>query len=164
MVTVKGGGGKDLDRTAVQLADRQIPLVAVTVDGAVASGVQHLRQLRFEYGVARRCRRRLTVPDEKADVVFLPFEETSEYTKKFRKKAIKDKDPHFESYGDKLILVNKINDFMYAATKNLFLIKLINQNIWIKFEKDIETFPLATPEEARRLVRRLQLEQRPATR
>ena len=78
--------------------------------------------------------------DEKADVVFLPFEETSEYTKKFRKKAIKDKDPHFESYGDKLILVNKINDFMYAATKNLFLIKLINQNIWIKFEKDIETF------------------------
>lgn len=80
------------------------------------------------------------VSDGGVDVLILPFEETSEYTKKLRKKAIKDKDPHLEIYEDKLILVNKINDFMYAASPNLFLIKLINQNIWIKFEKNIETF------------------------
>lgn len=80
------------------------------------------------------------VTDEKVDVLILPFEETSEYTKKLRKKAIKDKDPHLEIYGDKFILVNKINDFMYAASPNLYLIKLINQNIWIKFEKEVETF------------------------
>lgn len=80
------------------------------------------------------------VTDEKMDVLFLSFEETSEYTKKLRKKAIKDKDPHLEIYNDAPVFVNKINDFMYAANPHLFLIKLINQNIWIKFEKDIETF------------------------
>lgn len=80
------------------------------------------------------------VTDEKVDVLLLPFEETSEYTKKLRKKAIKDKDPHLELYNDVPIFVNKINDYMYAANHHLFLIKLINQNIWIKFEKDIEIF------------------------
>lgn len=80
------------------------------------------------------------VTDEKMNVLLLPFEETSEYTKKLRKKAIKDKDPHLEIYNDVPIFVNKINDFMYAANHHLFLIKLINQNIWIKFEKDLETF------------------------
>lgn len=80
------------------------------------------------------------VTDEKVDVLLLPFEETSEYTKKLRKKAIKDKDPHLEIYNEVSVFVNKINDFMYAANPHLFLIKLINQNIWIKFEKDIETF------------------------
>ena len=78
--------------------------------------------------------------DEKMDVLLLSFEETSEYTKKLRKKAIKDKDPHLEIYNDVSIFVNKINDFMYAANSHLFLIKLLNQNIWIKFEKDNETF------------------------
>ena len=29
---------------------------------------------------------------------------------------------------------------MYAANSHLFLIKLLNHNIWIKFEKDNETF------------------------
>ncbi len=80
------------------------------------------------------------VTDEKVDVLLLPFEETSEYTKKLRKKAIKDKDPHLEIYNEVSVFVNKINDFMYAANPHLFLIKLLNQNIWIKFEKDIETF------------------------
>lgn len=80
------------------------------------------------------------VTDEKMDVLLLSFEETSEYTKKLRKKAIKDKDPHLEIYNDVSIFVNKINDFMYAANSHLFLIKLLNQNIWIKFEKDNETF------------------------
>lgn len=45
-----------------------------------------------------------------------------------------------EIYNDVSIFVNKINDFMYAANSHLFLIKLLNQNIWIKFEKDNETF------------------------
>lgn len=80
------------------------------------------------------------VTDEKMDVLLLSFEETSEYTKKLRKKAIKDKDPHLEMCNDVSIFVSKINDFMYAANHHLYLIKLINQNIWIKFEKDIETF------------------------
>ena len=80
------------------------------------------------------------VTDEKMDVLLLSFEETSKYTKKLRKKAIKDKDPHLEIYNDTPVFVNKINDFMYAANHHLYLIKLINQSIWIKFEKDIETF------------------------
>lgn len=78
------------------------------------------------------------VSDEKVDIITLSYEETSNYTKKLRKKAIKDKDSHLEIYKDKFILVNKINDFMYAAIPNLFLIKLNTQNIWIKFEKDME--------------------------
>lgn len=80
------------------------------------------------------------VSDEKVDIIALPYEETSNYTKKLRKKAIKDKDPHLEIYKDKFILVKKINDFIYATIPNLFLIKLNTQNIWIKFEKDVEMF------------------------
>ncbi len=59
--------------------------------------------------------------------------------KKLRKKAIKDKDPHLERYGKKLLLAYKISEFMYVAWHNLFLIKLNNQNIWIKCENDSES-------------------------
>lgn len=77
--------------------------------------------------------------DKKIDSIFLSFDLTSDYTKKLRKKAIKDKDPHIERYGDKFILVNKVNEFIYAANPNLFLIKLINQNIWIECKNYIES-------------------------
>lgn len=77
--------------------------------------------------------------DKKVDVLQLSPDVTSEYTKKLRKKAIKDKDPHLESYGDKLVLVEKINEFMYVTASNLFLIKLHDQNIWINFENYFES-------------------------
>lgn len=80
------------------------------------------------------------VDDQKHDLISLNFDLTSIFTKRLRKKAIKDKDPHLEIYNNVSIFVSKINDFMYAANHHLYLIKLINQNIWIKFEKDIETF------------------------
>ena len=70
--------------------------------------------------------------DKKFDSIFLSFDLTADYTKKLRKKAIKDKDPHLERYGDKIILVNKVNEFIYESNPNLFLIKLNNQNIWIE--------------------------------
>ena len=74
--------------------------------------------------------------DENTYMIFLP---SPEDTKKLRKKAIKDKDPHLERYGGKLLLTYKINDFMYAAWHHLFLIKLNNQNIWITCENDSES-------------------------
>lgn len=76
------------------------------------------------------------VNDENTYIIFLP---SPEDTKKLRKKAIKDKDPHLEKYGEKLLLVYKISDFMYVAGHNLFLIKLNNQNIWIACENDSES-------------------------
>ena len=76
------------------------------------------------------------VNDENTYIIFLP---SPEDTKKLRKKAIKDKDPHLEKYGEKLLLTYKISEFMYVAWHNLFLIKLNNQNIWIACEKDSES-------------------------
>ena len=76
------------------------------------------------------------VNDENTYIIFLP---SPEDTKKLRKKAIKDKDPHLEKYGEKLLLAYKISEFMYVAWHNLFLIKLNNQNIWIACEKDSES-------------------------
>lgn len=77
--------------------------------------------------------------DRKFDSILLSFDSTSEHTKKLRKKAIKDKDPHLEIYGDKLVSVKKNNEFMYVAGSNLFLIKTHNQNIWINFENYFES-------------------------
>lgn len=59
-----------------------------------------------------------------------------EYAKQLRIKAIKDKDHHLERYGDEMLSVYKISEFMYVAWHNLFLIKLTNQNIWIGCEND----------------------------
>ena len=78
--------------------------------------------------------------DRKVDSIFLTFDSTSINTKELRKNAIHDKDPHLEKYNDKLILVNKINEFMYATEFNLFLIKIHKQNIWItNFKNNIES-------------------------
>lgn len=76
------------------------------------------------------------VNDENTHTIFLP---SPEATKKLRKKAMKDKDPHLEIYGEKLLLAYKISEFMYVAWHNLFLIKLDNQNIWIACENDSES-------------------------
>lgn len=76
------------------------------------------------------------VNDENTYIIFLP---SPVDTKKLRKKAIKDKDPHLEKYGEKLLLAYKISDFMYVAGHNLFLIKLNNQNIWIACENGSES-------------------------
>lgn len=62
-----------------------------------------------------------------------------EYAKQLRIKAIKNKDPHLERYGDNLLSVYKISEFMYVTDYNIFLIKLNNQNIWIKFENNNES-------------------------
>lgn len=78
--------------------------------------------------------------DRKVDSIFLTFDSTSINTKELRKNAIHDKDPHLEKYEDKLILVNKVNEFMYVTGFNLFLIKIHNQNIWItNFKNNIES-------------------------
>ena len=76
------------------------------------------------------------INDENTYIILLP---SPENTKKLRKKAIKDKDPHLERYGEKLLLAYKISEFMYVAWHNLFLIKLNNQNIWIACENDSES-------------------------
>ncbi len=78
--------------------------------------------------------------DRKVDSIFLTFDSTSINTKELRKNAIHDKDPHLEKYDDKLILVNKVNEFMYVTGFNLFLIKIHDQNIWItNFKNNIES-------------------------
>ena len=69
--------------------------------------------------------------DRKIDSTLLTFDFTADFTKKLRIKAIKDKDSHLEIYENNLINVNKINDFVYIAYSNLFLTKIINQNIWV---------------------------------
>lgn len=78
--------------------------------------------------------------DKKSDLIFLTFDSTSINTKELRKNAIHDNDSHFEKFNDKLILVNKVNEFMYVTEFNLFLIKIHNQNIWIiDFKTNIES-------------------------
>ena len=77
--------------------------------------------------------------DRKIDSTLLTFDFTADFTKKLRIKAIKDKDSHLEIYENNLINVNKINDFVYIAYSNLFLTKIINQNIWVKCENNFES-------------------------